>query len=158
MAAVSEARAFVHELKLKSRDEWYKYCKGELPGHKPKPDDIPASPAECLQGQRLGRLGDWLGTGTVAWQSRASIRPFEKARAFVHKLKLEKIGTNGTSTAKANCPATNAKPDDIPATPWGTYEDKGWAGLGDWLGTGTVRQRLIENTGPSRRRVRSFTN
>ena len=57
-----KARAFVHKLKLKSVDEWRKYCKGELPGHKPKPDDIPANLGH-LQGQRLGRHGRLAGNG-----------------------------------------------------------------------------------------------
>jgi predicted helicase len=26
-------------------------------------------------------------------------------------------------------------PEDIPAAPWQTYADKGWSGMGDWLGT-----------------------
>jgi hypothetical protein len=30
------------------------------------------------------------------------------------------------------------KPDDIPAHPRKTYADVGWAGMGDWLGTGTT--------------------
>jgi hypothetical protein len=34
------------------------------------------------------------------------------------------------------------KPDDIPATPERTYAEAGWAGVGDWLGTGTLAPRL----------------
>jgi hypothetical protein len=30
------------------------------------------------------------------------------------------------------------KPDDIPTSPAWVYEEKGWAGFDDWLGTGTI--------------------
>jgi len=33
-------------------------------------------------------------------------------------------------------------PDDIPANPNQTYKDKGWKGMGDWLGTGAIAPRL----------------
>ena len=41
---ILEARAFAYELELHSVDEWRRFCKGELPGMSPKPDDFPASP------------------------------------------------------------------------------------------------------------------
>ena len=31
-------------------------------------------------------------------------------------------------------------PTDIPTTPRKTYKDKGWVGMGDWLGTGRGNQ------------------
>ena len=34
------------------------------------------------------------------------------------------------------------KPDDIPANPHQIYANDGWAGMGDWLGTGTVATHL----------------
>src|SRR5208282_4893551 len=33
-------------------------------------------------------------------------------------------------------------PSDIPSNPDNTYCDGGWAGFGDWLGTGTIAPRL----------------
>jgi len=39
-------------------------------------------------------------------------------------------------------------PADIPSAPWHFYTNKGWAGMGDWLGTGTIAPRL--------RKFRSF--
>jgi len=33
---------------------------------------------------------------------------------------------------------SEARPDDIPADPRGTYKNKGWVSMGDWLGTGRV--------------------
>ena len=35
-------------------------------------------------------------------------------------------------------------PDDIPAKPSDVYKGKGWIGLGDWLGTGTLAPWLRE--------------
>ena len=42
---------------------------------------------------------------------------------------------------------SGARPPDIPADPRYAYNGKGWAGYGDWLGTGTVKH----NTGNGRR-------
>jgi hypothetical protein len=47
-------------------------------------------------------------------------------------------------------PAKGTLPSDIPAVPRNTYADSGWAGNGDWLGTGNVAPRL--------RRFRPFKN
>jgi hypothetical protein len=37
------------------------------------------------------------------------------------------------------------KPDDIPAKPYRTYAKDGWAGMGDWLGTGRIADRLRQH-------------
>jgi hypothetical protein len=49
-------------------------------------------------------------------------------------------------------------PPDIPANPARSYKHKGWAGMGDWLGTGTVAPRLREFRpfNPARERARSL--
>ena len=121
---------------MKSRDEWHKYCKGELPGHNPKPDDIPATPEGTYKDKGWTGWGDWLGTGTVATFNRR-FRPFKKARLFVHKLKLRNLD-DWCKYCKGELPGHRPKPDDIPAAPGHVYKDEGWAGVGDWLGTGTV--------------------
>ena len=41
-------------------------------------------------------------------------------------------------------PEKGKLPDDIPAYPNGTYKDKGWNGMGDWLGTGTIASYNIQ--------------
>ena len=67
-----EARAFARNLGLKSRAEWHEYCKSGK-----KPSDIPNAPDQQYRetgwagfGDWLGidnrRIGDWLGTETVA--------------------------------------------------------------------------------------------
>jgi hypothetical protein len=63
---------------------------------------------------------------TIKWRS------FVEARDFVHKLQLK------NNEEWVNWKKSKAKPEDIPATPERVYKDKGWNGLGDWIGTGTI--------------------
>jgi hypothetical protein len=125
-----EARASVRRLKLKSVAEWGKYCKS---GKKPK--NIPADPYRAYDGKGWAGMGDWLGTGTIAPQLR-KYRPFKEARAYVHRLGL-KSWAGWSRYCKSG-----KKPNNIPADPVGVYDGNGWAGMGDWLGTGTVAAQL----------------
>jgi superfamily II DNA or RNA helicase len=121
-----EARAFVHRLKLKKQKEWVDYAKsGKLP------KDIPASPARVYRDKGWKGFGDWLGNGVIAPRLR-QYRSFREARAFVHRLKLK------NQTEWANYTKSGKLPKDIPASPAQVYRDKGWKGMGDWLGTGAV--------------------
>jgi Phage-integrase repeat unit len=124
-----EARRFVQSLKLKSHDDWREFCKsGE------KPPDIPSSP-ETIYGDHGWRgLGDWLGTGTIAW-ANWNFRPFGEARDFARDLKLK-----SQDEWKTYC-KSGAKPIDIPSNPHEAYKDDGWVNLGDWLGTGNRKFR-----------------
>jgi hypothetical protein len=80
-------------------------------------------------------MGDWLGTGTIApWLQE--YRYFKDARAFVRALGLK------SEHEWRDYVRSGKKPGDIPADPRGTYAKAGWAGSGDWLGTGTVAPRL----------------
>ena len=58
-----EAREFARTLKLRSSIEWREYCKGELEGRVPKPEDIPASPRNTYKDHGWQGFRDWLGTG-----------------------------------------------------------------------------------------------
>jgi hypothetical protein len=58
------------------------------------------------------------------------------ARSFVRGL-----GVNSQAEWGVYC-RSGKKPADIPSHPWRTYASSGWAGLGDWLGTGTVASFL----------------
>jgi len=131
-----EARAFVHGLGLKSVVEWREYYTSGK-----KPDDIPAKPDNTYAGAGWAGYGDWLGTRTVASHLR-EYRSFEQARAFVRGLELKSL-----AEWREYC-NSGKKPADIPAKPYKTYADSGWASLGDWLGTGTVATYL--------RKYRSF--
>jgi hypothetical protein len=128
-----DAREFVHKLCLKSGAEWKKYTESGK-----KPDDIPFNPRGAYAEKGWTSMGDWLGTGTIAYSLKV-YTPFEEARAFVHKLGLK----NGDEWLEY-C-LSGKKPDTIPSRPNQTYKDKGWFNLGDWLGTGFVPPRLIKH-------------
>jgi superfamily II DNA or RNA helicase len=136
----AHARAFVHSLKLKNRDEWQKYCKGQMPEVGTLPADIPANPDNTYATEGWNGIGDWLGTGTIATKSRDFL-PFHEARAFVHSLKLK-----STSEWKRFCagqyPEKGILPTNIPSNPNRTYAANDWNGIGDWLGTGIIPTQL----------------
>jgi superfamily II DNA or RNA helicase len=135
-----EARKFARSLKLKNVKEWYLFCKGKLPKKGSLPEDIPVNPSQTYKEKGWQSMGDWLGTGTIAARLR-EYRPFEEARKFAWSLKL-KSGEEWKSFCKGKLPAKGSLPEDIPATPNRTYKDKGWQGMGDWLGTGTIATTL----------------
>jgi superfamily II DNA or RNA helicase len=131
-----EARAFVHDLGLKSFDQWRAYCKTGR-----KPADIPTVPHRVYAGAGWAGTGDWLGSDTVATHQRR-YRSFEDARTFVRSL-----GLKSQPDWRAYC-RSGGKPTDIPAQPQKVYACVGWAGTGDWLGSDTVATH--------QRRYRSF--
>jgi hypothetical protein len=85
-------------------------------------------------------MGDWLGNGKIG---RGQHRSFTKARAFVRGLGLK------SNTEWRKYIRSGKKPADIPSNPAQTYAKSGWAGWGDWLGTGTISSGL--------RQFRTFT-
>jgi hypothetical protein len=74
---------------------------------------------------------------TRVWEvvGRANWKVFRDARAFVRDL-----GLNSTIEWHEYC-QSGKKPADIPSNPNLTYVNEGWAGYGDWLGTGRVREK-----------------
>ena len=137
-----EARVFVRKLKLKGRKEWSAFSKGRMLFKGRLPSDIPAFPNRTYADKGWEGMGDWLGTGRIADQFK-EYRSFREARAFAHKLKL-KSETEWRAFYKGMMPSKGTLPPDIPAKPDNTYADKGWKGMGDWLGTGTIANRLRE--------------
>lgn len=135
--AFHEARAFARHLKLKRVSEWRAFCKGNMPHLGLLPEDIPANPNSTYDDQGWTDWGDWLGTGNIASILR-TYRPFQQARTFARNLKL-KSGTEWSAFCKSEMPQLGRLPADIPACPNQTYADKGWSGIGDWLGTGRAR-------------------
>jgi hypothetical protein len=125
-----KARAFVRGLQLKSGDDWRTYCNSGK-----KPSDIPSKPSLVYAKAGWVSMGDWLGTGAVATRLRR-YRSFKKARAFARTLGLR------TAVEWFDYSRTGRKPADIPVGPNQVYAKTGWAGWGDWLGTGAVAPRL----------------
>ncbi len=147
-----EAREFAQGLGLKSWEEWRQYSAGRLDGYDPRPAHIPSTPNSVYKDQGWGNWGDWLGTGTVASQKKC-YRPFLRARAFVRKLHLQ-TQKDWALYCKGQLKDHDPKPDDIPATPNRTYRNTGWAGIGDWLGTGAVA--VTKREFQAFRRARAF--
>ena len=127
-----DARAFVYGLGLKSQDEWIEYCKSGK-----KPDDIPGSPENTYAKDGWSGMGDWLGTGFVAFQMRQH-RSFADAREFVRRLGLKSF------VEWSDYCRSGKKPPDIPFAPHYAYAEAGWEGYGDWLGTGRIAAQLRE--------------
>ena len=127
-----DARDFVRSLGLKSETEWRGFCKSGK-----KPADIPGHPHDVYAEAGWAGMGDWLGTGTIASYLR-EYRSFKEARAFVRRL-----GLKSNAEWREYC-KSGKKPADIPTNPNNIYAEAGWAGYGDWLGTGTIAPRLRE--------------
>src|SRR5262245_47813023 len=125
-----DARAFARSRGLKSFTEWREYTKSGK-----KPPDIPSKPDRVYAKDGWTGWGDWLGTGTIG-PLDYQFRPFKEARAFVRRrgFKNEEEWFAYTKSGK--------KPPDIPANPRRTYAKDGWAGMSDWLGTGTVANQF----------------
>jgi superfamily II DNA or RNA helicase len=127
-----EARAYVRSLGLRSETEWRAYTKsGDLPS------DIPAGPSTVYRQKGWRGFGDWLGTDRVANFLR-EYRSFQEARAYARSLGL-KSQSEWWAYAKSG-----KLPPDIPRSPGKSYASKGWQGMGDWLGTGTIASFLRE--------------
>jgi hypothetical protein len=124
-------------LGLTGQSEWARYVKGQIPSKGTKPDDIPASP-HAVYSSEWKSWGDWLGTGTLA-PSKRKYKSFKPARKFAQNLGL-KNSVEWVRYAKGDFPDKGIKPDDIPANPRDVYLKKGWQGMGDWLGTFTLRR------------------
>jgi superfamily II DNA or RNA helicase len=115
-----EAREYVRTLGLKSGSQWTQNL-NQIPGN------IPKAPWSAYKFDGYISMGDWLGTNRIADNLRV-YKEFVDAREFVRKLKLTKH-REWLEYCKSG-----SKPDNIPAFPNQTYFNRGWAGIGDWLG------------------------
>lgn len=141
-----EAREFVRGLGLVGLQDWLQYCKSPT-----RPADIPTNPHRTYADTGWLNLGDWLGTGRIAARYKV-YRDFGAAKTFVQKLKFKK-----QKEWQQYC-LSGQKPDDIPASPEKTYKLEGWAGYGDWLGTGVIssHQRKYRSFAAARKFARTL--
>ena len=133
------ARSFIHTLKLQTGSEWKKYCGGLLHDKPTLPFNVPKNPERVYQGKGWVGMGDWLGTGNIAF-ARRKYTDFESAREFARTLNL-KTYKEWLAFARGELDSNATLPTDIPVQPDQTYKKKGWRGYGDWLGTGNVSVR-----------------
>jgi hypothetical protein len=130
-----EARAFVVELGLRKLVDWEDYCAGRIPGLAPRPSNIPSNPGITYSGNGWCGVRYWLGVGEPAATGRSRMRPFTEARQFAQRLGLSgQIEWRKWVGGKMS--ELPPRPADIPALPQVTYKNVGWAGYGDFLGTG----------------------
>jgi superfamily II DNA or RNA helicase len=126
------ARGFARSLKLNSSADWQRYCRGELTSLPPIPEDIPFAPNGVYRGKGWKHWVDFLDA------DRRSLgeewRPFVQGKEFVQSLRLSGQ-RHWKAYCKGLCPELPRKPNDIPASPYLAYEQSGWAGWRDWLGT-----------------------
>lgn len=121
-----EARAYARARGLKSQREWHVYSQSDE-----RPSDIPSNPHRTYKG--WVNWGDWLGTGRA--RIRDWERPFPEARAYVRARDF----TNKHDWEEFA--RSDERPPDIPSNPNLAYRNKGWKGMGDWLGTGMIATR-----------------
>lgn len=124
-----EARLFVHSLDLKKQKEWREYIKSGK-----KPHDIPSDPHDVYKDKGWIGIQDWLISGFVMKEYLS----YDEAKLFVQSLEL-----TSNQEWRQYC-KSGEKPINIPDFPHYSYEDKGWKGIGDWLGTGTIAPKDIQ--------------
>ena len=137
-----EAREFARSLGLKRSQEWSMFCKGAMPEKGHLPSDVPQSPNRIYADKGWIGYGDWLGTSRIANHKR-KFASFKEAREFARLLNL-RSGQEWKAFCKGEIPEKGTLPQNIPYKPSRTYKDKGWAGIGDWIGTGAIAPRLRE--------------
>jgi hypothetical protein len=115
------ARKFVNDLGLKSRSEWLKYINSNIYN-----SSIPKAPQSTYKNKGWQGWGDFLGTG---YEVNREWLDYLEARDFVRGLNLK-----SRNEWNQYCKSGN-KPNNIPSNPEKTYVNKGWIGIGDWLGT-----------------------
>lgn len=134
-----EARAYVRDLKLNNLKEWLLYVKGDLPGHSPKPADIPNSPELIYKGEGWKGYGDWFGTFTLAPFKR-KYRSFEEAREFARGLGITS-SEKWIEYCKGKLKGLPPKPEDIPTNVARKYQKSGWKGYKDFLNSSEHRKK-----------------
>jgi len=117
----NEARKIVHNLKLKSKSEWFIYCKSDIYNN-----CLPKSPNNVYRSE-WKNWGDWFGTYTIAPQKMV-FSDFETAKLITKKLNIQ----NTDDWRRLS--KLKKIPNSIPSNPDKKYKDKGWKGWADFLG------------------------
>eukprot|EP00947_MAST-08B_sp_MAST-8B-sp1_P001282 g1282.t1 len=118
-----DARAWVHQRKMKSQKEWKEWSKSGQ-----RPSNIPGNPWGVYRGKGWVSMMDFLGFEGKALGQKGNYLPFAKARAWVHqrKMKSKKEWTEWSKSGQ--------RPSNIPSHPDRVYRDKGWVSMKDWMG------------------------
>jgi superfamily II DNA or RNA helicase len=164
-----DARAFVHNLKLKNARAWALYRSS-----RERPKNIPEYPAQVYASKGWVSMQDWLGEH---FESR--FKPFLEAREFARKLGLKSemewflycsnaskwrlkaqeynfmIGKRKLLNKKLRKlkkmiekkPKHGLRPENIPHNPETVYMDQGWKNYEDWLGIDESQQDSLTQLG-----------
>ncbi len=124
-----EARAFARTLGLSKTTDWFRYCRGDIDGLPPLPEDIPVNVRMVYVHDGFTNMGDFVGV------ERPAFLPFEEARAFARTLGLRKAHHWSKFSRGAYADELGTRPPDIPAQPNVFYRHEGWVSWEDWLGS-----------------------
>jgi hypothetical protein len=130
----AEAREFVRSLDLRGSREWQAYVRGDRPDLPPLPPDIPRNPRDAYVLTGFVGTADWLGH---PWPRTRGWHPFEEVRAFARSLGLSS-GDEWSLYAAGKREDLPRFPDRYPRAPAIAYRYRGFAGWGDFLGTGNI--------------------
>jgi hypothetical protein len=126
----AEAREYAHSLGFKSMREWQAFAKSDK-----RPADVPATPNGAYARTGWTGWGNFLGTKN---RRNAKQRPFDEARKYARSLGLK------SQKEWRDFRKSERRQIDIPSHPDKAYASAGWAGYGDWLGTGRQRGSVAE--------------
>jgi hypothetical protein len=136
----TESRDFARSLGLKGAAKWKEFCQRKLLDKGSLPVDVPLNPDTAYANSGWSGWCDWLGPGR-ARPPKGKYCSFHHARAYVRGLELKSYA-EWRALCKGRSPLLPLLPSDIPNAPDRKYLRQGWAGWGDWLGTGNVATRL----------------
>lgn len=122
-----ESRQFAQALNLKSKNQWFEWCKSEN-----KPSHIPSAPNLCYENRGWVGWGDFLGTGKEADQYKAKkYLSYEDARIYLATFEF-KSENDFLEWCKTD------KPSFIPQKARRYYAKRGWVSMGDFLSNGNT--------------------
>jgi len=111
-----KSKAYIHNLKLKSQQEWRRYTKsGKLL------KEIPADPDKVYKNKGWKGYGGWLGTGTIR-PGDIEYLEFNEAKKIIRE--IAKIHNLKTVSDYTRAKKDGLIPSNIPATPWHVYSKK----------------------------------
>ena len=85
----------MRDLKLKTTQEWDKYCGGKMPEKGEKPKDIPTNP-NFVYAKEWTHWGDWLGTGRKpGHKGMLGVKQMRNALPFFEAREPQKDGHQG---------------------------------------------------------------
>lgn len=132
------SEAYVRKLALNKEKDFRKYKQGLLISLPPYPKELPKNPDTYYKnnGKPDFSWGDFLGTKSISTYKHNFLE-YEEAKKYISKFEF-KTWDEFRKWAKGLRPDLPTKPSFIPKFPRDVYFQKGWKGIGDWLGTNSI--------------------